>query len=407
LYFISDRTDWWNLYRWRAGRVEPLHPMDAEFGRPHWVFGMSSYDFESAQRIICAYTQRGDWKLGSLDTTTGRLEPIDLPCSYVWDVRVGPGQAILGVGSPTQSSRIVQLDLATKKLDVLRVSSEVAVDPGYISIPQAIEFPTERRLTAHGFFYSPRNQDFSASPGELPPLIVVSHGGPTSATNSVLFLGIQYWTSRGFAVLDVNYGGSTGYGRPYRQRLNGQWGVVDVDDCCNGARYIVKQGLVDGNKLAIRGGSAGGYTTNCAITFRNLFKAGASHFGLSDLEAFDKITHKFESRYNRTLVGPYPQRRDLYVARSPVHFAHRISCPVIFFQGLEDKIVPPSQSEIMFEAVRAKGLPTAYLAFEGEQHGFRKAETIKRVFEAELYFYSKVFGFQPADPVEPVPISNL
>jgi dipeptidyl aminopeptidase/acylaminoacyl peptidase len=208
-------------------------------------------------------------------------------------------------------------------------------------------------------------------------------------------------------VLDVNYGGSTGYGRAYRQRLDGQWGVVDVDDCVNGARYLVERGWVDGNRLVIRGGSAGGYTANCALTFRNVFKAGASYFGVSDLEALDQDTHKFESRYNKSLIGPYPERRDLYIARSPVHFADRISCPVIFFQGLEDKIVPPSQSVRMYKAVLAKGLPTAYLAFEGEQHGFRKAETIRRTLEAELYFYSKVFGFELADPIEPINIENL
>ncbi len=407
LYFVSDRTGWWNLYRWRDGHIEPLCPMEAEFGRPQWVLGLSTYGFESAQRIICAYTQQGDWKLACLDTTTGQLERIDLPYTYVGDVRVKPGQAILIAGSPTEPPGIVQLDLSTGSLQVLRRSSEAQVDPGYLSIPQAIEFPTERGLTAHGFFYPPRNQDFDAPPGELPPLIVICHGGPTSATNSVLNWNIQYWTSRGFAVLDVNYGGSTGYGRAYRQRLYGQWGVVDVDDCCNGARYLVERGQVDGNRLIIRGGSAGGYTTNCALAFRDVFKAGASYYGLSDLEAFDKITHKFESRYNYNLIGPYPQRRDLYIARSPVHFADRISCPVIFFQGSEDTIVPPSQSEAMYQAARAKGLPTAYLAFEGEQHGFRKAETIKRTLEAELYFYSQVFGFESADPIEPVQIDNL
>ena len=218
---------------------------------------------------------------------------------------------------------------------------------------------------------------------------------------------VQYWTSRGIAVLDVNYGGSSGYGREYRERLKGQWGIVDVDDCVNGARYLVEAGAVDGNRLAIRGGSAGGYTTLCALTFRGAFRAGASHYGISDLEALAKDTHKFESRYLDGLIGPYPERRDLYVERSPIHFTDRLACPMILFQGLEDKVVPPKQAEEMFEAVRAKGLPVAYLTFEGEQHGFRKAENIKRVLEAELYFYSKVFKFELADPVEPVKIENL
>ena len=273
--------------------------------------------------------------------------------------------------------------------------------------PRAIEFPTEGGLTAHGHFYPPRNRDYAAPANEKPPLVVMSHGGPTSSSSASLKYSIQYWTSRGIAVLDVNYGGSSGYGRAYRERLKGKWGIVDVDDCVNGARYLVERGEVDGNRLAIRGGSAGGYTTLCALTFRDAFKAGASHYGISDLEALARDTHKFESRYLDGLIGPYPERRDLYVERSPIHFTDRLSCPMILFQGLEDKVVPPNQAEKMVEAVRAKKLPVAYLTFEGEQHGFRKAENIKRVLEAELYFYSKVFNFELADPVEPVKIENL
>ena len=406
LHFVSDRTGWWNLYRWRQSRVEPLCPKEAEFGLPQWVFGQSLYGFD-AGRIICAYDERGAWHLASLDAATGQLDPIDLPYQDVWRTLVGGGQAVLGVGSPAEPASIVRLDLATRHVEVLKRSSEAQVDPAYLSIPHAIEFPTENGLTAHGFFYAPRNPDYAAPPGELPPLLVISHGGPTGSTSTTLNLNFQYWTSRGFAVLDVNYGGSTGYGREYRRRLNGQWGVVDVDDCVNGARYLVEHGLADGNRLAIRGGSAGGYTTLCALTFRNVFKAGASYFGVSDLEALDKDTHKFELRYSHSMIGPYPERRDLYIARSPVHFADRVACPIIFFQGLEDQVVPPSQSEVMYQALLAKGLPTAYLAFEGEQHGFRRAETIKRTLEAELYFYSQVFRFELADAVEPVHIDNL
>jgi dipeptidyl aminopeptidase/acylaminoacyl peptidase len=302
---------------------------------------------------------------------------------------------------------IVRLDPDTGRCEVLRRSSEVTVDPGYLSIPEAIEFPTEHGLTAHGFFYAPRNRDYAAPSGERPSLLVKSHGGPTSATSTACNLGIQYWTSRGIAVLDVNYGGSTGYGRAYRQRLDGRWGLVDVDDCVNGARYLAQRGLVDGSRLAIDGGSAGGYTTLCALTFRDAFKAGASYYGVSDAEALAKETHKFESRYLDRLIGPYPAQRDLYRARSPIHFADRLSCPTIFFQGLEDKVVPPNQAERMVEALRARGVPVAYVAFEGEQHGFRRAETIKRSLEAELYFYARVFGFALADPVEPVPIDNM
>jgi dipeptidyl aminopeptidase/acylaminoacyl peptidase len=290
---------------------------------------------------------------------------------------------------------------------VLRRSSQVAIAPGYLSSPRAIEFPTGDGLTAHAFFYVPKNVDYVAPPGERPPLLVLSHGGPTSARFGTLDPGIQYWTSRGIAVLDVNYGGSTGYGRAYRRRLEGQWGVVDVDDCVNGARYLAGRGEVDGDRLIIRGGSAGGYTTLCALTFRDAFKAGASYYGVSDLEAMAQETHKFESRYLDRLIGPYPERKDLYRERSPVHFTDWLSCPVIFFQGLEDQVVPPNQAESMVEALRARGLPVAYVPFEGEQHGFRRAGHIKRAFDAELYFYSRVFGFELADPVEPIPIENL
>jgi dipeptidyl aminopeptidase/acylaminoacyl peptidase len=289
----------------------------------------------------------------------------------------------------------------------LRRSRAVTIEPGYISRPRAVEFPTGNGLTAHAIFYAPRNRDYVEPADEKPPLLVMSHGGPTSATSSSLRYAIQYWTSRGIAVIDVNYGGSSGYGRAYRERLKGQWGIVDVDDCINGAAYLVQSGEVDGNRLTIRGGSAGGYTTLCALTFRNAFKAGASHYGISDLEALARDTHKFESRYLDGLIGPYPERRDIYLERSPIHFTDRLSCPMILFQGLEDKVVPPNQAEKMVEAVRAKGLPVACLTFEGEQHGFRKSANIKRVLEAELYFYSKVYGFELADPVEPVRIENF
>ncbi len=407
LHFVSDRTGWWNLYRWRDGRAEPLAEMAAEFGLPQWVFGESTYGFASAERIICAYSEGGTWHLADLDTATGRLTPIDTPYSEIGAVRVGPDRAMLLAGSPTEPRSVVQLDLATGQCEVLRRSSGVPVDPGYLSPPQPIEFPTEDGLSAHAFFYPPRNRDYVAPPGERPPLLVISHGGPTGATSSTLDLDVQYWTSRGIAVLDVNYGGSTGYGRAYRQRLEGRWGVVDVDDCANGARCLVARGAVDGDRLIIRGGSAGGYTTLCALTFRDVFQAGASYYGVSDLTALAQETHKFESRYLDRLIGPYPERADLYRERSPIHFTDRLSCPVIFFQGLEDPVVPPSQAESMVEALRAKGLPVAYVPFEGEQHGFRRAEHIKRALEAELYFYAQVFGFELAEPVEPVPIENL
>jgi dipeptidyl aminopeptidase/acylaminoacyl peptidase len=407
LYFVSDRTGWWNIYRWRDDEVELLCPMDAEFGQPQWVFASALYGFASETRIVCSYTKNGRDYLATLDTLTKMLNDIELPFTAISQVRVTGDRVVFIGASSTEPTSIVSLNLTTKKRDVLRRSRETALDSGYLANPRAIEFPTEGGLTSHGYFYPPRNRDYAAPANEKPPLVVMSHGGPTSSSSASLKYATQYWTSRGIAVLDVNYGGSSGYGRAYRERLKGKWGIIDVDDCVNGARYLVECGDVDGNRLAIRGGSAGGYTTLCALTFRDAFKAGASHYGISDLEALAKDTHKFESRYLDSLIGPYPERRDLYMERSPIHFTDRLNCPMILFQGLEDKVVPPNQAEKMVEAVRTKKLPVAYLTFEGEQHGFRKAENIRRVLEAELYFYSKVFGFELSDPVEPVKIENL
>ncbi len=407
LYFISDRTEWWNLYRYRQNLVEPVCPREFEFGRPQWLFSMSTYGFESANQIICAYTSKGTWFLASLDCNTGELKEIASAYTEIWNLRASPGQAVFCAGSPTQTASIIRLDLKNMQFQTLRLASDLKVDKGYLSIPEAIEFPTEHGKTSHAFFYAPQNCDYQPPDGERPPLLVKSHGGPTAATSTALAWEIQYWTSRGFAVLDVNYGGSSGYGRGYRQRLEGQWGIVDVDDCANGARYLAEQGRVDGKRLAIRGSSAGGYTTLCALTFHNIFKAGASYYGISDLEALAKETHKFEARYLDRLVGPYPERQDIYRERSPIHFTDLLSCPLILFQGLEDEVVPSNQAEMMVAALQAKGLTVAYVPFEGEQHGFRRAETIKRALDSELYFYSRVFGFELADQVEPIQIHNL
>lgn len=407
LHFISDRTGWWNLYRWREGAVEALCEIEAEFGMPQWGFRMSTYAFDSSDRIICAYNEQGNWQTASLDANTGRLEQIETPYTEIAGLRCAHGRVVFIGGSPAEALSVVQLDLATQKMEVLRYSSNIEVDREYLSTPESIEFPTENGLTAHAFFYAPNNRDYTAPVDEKPPLLVVSHGGPTGATTTTFKPMFQYWTSRGFGVLDVNYGGSTGYGRAYRERLNGQWGIVDVDDCINGARYLIERGEADPERSIIRGGSAGGYTTLAALVFRNFFKAGASYYGISDLEALEHDCHKFESRYNSSLVGPYPERLDLYRERSPIHFTDQLSCPIVLFQGLDDKVVPPNQSEMMFEAARAKGLPVAYISFEGEAHGFRRAENIKRSLDGELYFYSKVFGFELAEPVEPIEIENL
>jgi dipeptidyl aminopeptidase/acylaminoacyl peptidase len=408
IYFVSDRNGWWNLCRAnQPGIIEPIREMKAEFGMPQWGLGMSSYAFESAERIVSTYIENGISHLALIDTRTKEFETINTSYTDIRYVRASTGQAVMRAASPTEPASIVKFDLETRRFESVRRSSNNDIDTGYISVPRAIEFPTEDGLTAYGFFYAPQNADYRAPDGERPPLLVESHGGPTAAATTAFSPGIQYWTSRGIAVLDVNYGGSTGFGRAYRERLKDKWGIVDVDDCENGALFLVEQGEVDANRLMITGGSAGGYTTLCALTFRRTFSAGASHYGVSDAEALAKETHKFESRYLDGMMGPYPERKDIYYERSPINFTDRLSCPVIFFQGLDDKVVPPNQAQMMVDALRAKGIPVAYLPFDGEQHGFRQAKNIKRALDAELYFYSRVLGFEIAEPLEPVDIENL
>jgi dipeptidyl aminopeptidase/acylaminoacyl peptidase len=316
-------------------------------------------------------------------------------------------KAAMIAASPTLSLRVLTVDLDTGAQVVVKASATTHIDPGYFSIPQPVEFTTEGGETAHALYYAPRNKDFDGPDGARPPLVVHCHGGPTSAALPVYNLELQYWASRGIAVVDVNYRGSTGYGRDYRDKLRGQWGVADVDDCVNAARHLIDQGLVDPHRVAITGGSAGGFTTLLAVTKKRFFSAGASHFGVGDLESFVKETHKFESRYLDTLVGPYPERADLYRERSAVNYADHLACPLILFQGLDDRVVPPDQAQEFVAACKAKKLPYAYVPFVGEQHGFRRAANIKRSIEAELYFYSRIFGFEPADAIEPVTIENF
>ncbi len=407
LFFVSDRSNWWNIYRYADGHVACVVAKDAEFGLPQWVFGMSTYAFTGPSEIVCVYNMNGVWHLGKIVADVPSLQHVDTLYTQMSGLCASGGYAVFAAGSPTHAWSVVRFNPASGEIEILRKSSDIVVDDEYLSLPEAVEFPTEGGLTAHGFFYAPRNRDYDAAPSDRPPLVVFTHGGPTAATSTTMNLSIQYWASRGFAVFDVNYGGSTGYGRAYRQRLNGNWGVVDVNDCTNGALYLVERGDVRADQLAIRGGSAGGYTTLAVLTFRDAFAAGASYFGVSDIELLAKETHKFESRYMDSVVGPYPEARDVYVERSPLHFTERLSCPVIFFQGLDDKIVLPNQAELMVEALREKGVPVAYMPFEGEGHGFRQANNIKRTLEAELYFYARIFGIELADRVEPVPIDNL
>jgi dipeptidyl aminopeptidase/acylaminoacyl peptidase len=406
LYFVSDQSGWWNLYRMGGNDAVNVLPMDAEFGRPQWVFGMRTYGFSGDGSVLACCCRQGIWELLAV-SRDGSCRSIATPFSDIDDIAVSADRAILIAGAPDRPGAVVALDSNSGDFEILRASTEVALEDAYVSIHEPVRFASGRGEEAHGFFYAPKNPEFAGSATDRPPLIVIGHGGPTGAASTTLRLAIQFWTTRGFAVLDVNYRGSTGFGRVYRESLYGHWGVADVADCVHGAQHLVKQGRVDGNRLIIRGNSAGGYTTLAALTFHDVFKAGASYYGIGELEALARDTHKFESRYLDQLVGPYPESRDLYAERSPLNFTELLSCPVIFFQGLEDEVVPPNQAQMMVDALQDKGIPVAYLAFEGEQHGFRKAETIVRTAEAELYFYGRVLGFPPADEIEPVEIKNL
>ncbi len=411
LVFVSDRSGWWNLYRARPGtdEITPLCPMDAEFGLPQWVFGMSTWDFAPNGDIICAWTQNGAWQIGRLPAEGGALDPFPTPYTVISNVQVqgATSEVLMIASSPSEPKQVVALDLESGNVVTLRQSMNTALPDAAISEPEAMSWPTPDGATAHGFFYPPASEATVGPINERPPLVVKSHGGPTSMSTADFSLAIQFWTSRGFAYLDVNYGGSTGYGRGYRERLNGAWGIVDVTDCISGAEYLGAIGKVDRNRLVIKGGSAGGYTTLAALTFHNVFRSGVSSYGIGDLEALATDTHKFESRYLDNLVGPYPEGKDTYEERSPVHHTDLLNCALLLFQGLDDKVVPPSQAEQMAGAVRTKGLPVTLMMFEGEGHGFRREETIHRVLGAELSFHSQILGFPHPDDVERLTIENL
>ena len=407
--FVSDRTGWGNLYSLdledRNGAI-PLLPMDAEFGLPQWVFGLSRYALLDGERIVAACTREGRDRLVLLDTGSGKAEPWDVGYTSISALTSDGRETVAVVGGSPETAPELSAGSAGCPLSVLRRSVDFAVEPGYLSSPEHIEFPVAGR-SAYAFFYPPAHPDLGPADGEKPPLIVTSHGGPTSAASSALSLPIQFWTSRGIGVVDVNYGGSTGYGRAFMESLRGRWGELDVEDCVAAARFLAARGDVDPRRMAIRGRSASGLTTLGALVFHDAFRAGASYYGVADLERLVRDTHKFESRYLDSLIGPYPEKAELYRRRSPLGHADRLETPVIFFQGLEDVVVPPSQPEAMIRVLREKELPFAYLTFEGEQHGFRQAATIRRSLEAELYFYSRILGFEPADEIEPVEIENL
>jgi dipeptidyl aminopeptidase/acylaminoacyl peptidase len=407
LHFASDRDGWWNLQRLEDdGSVTALSAERAELAHPQWLFGGATFAFLDDGAIACVRNDGGEERLGVLRPGAAAVEDLGLPfTSFGFPSLDSRGSRVaFAAASPERETVIAIYDLDSDETEVVREASEAAIDPAYVSVPRAIEFPSSGGATAHAFFYPPANADFEAPEGELPPLIVQSHGGPTSHATPALDREILFWTSRGVGVVDVNYRGSSGFGRPYREALNGSWGIVDTDDCIAAAKFLAARGEADGERLAIHGGSAGGYSTLCALTFHDVFATGASYYGVADAETLAGDTHKFESRYLDGLIGPYPEAAATYRERSPIHFARRLRAPVILFQGLEDEIVPPNQAETMVAALKRNGIPHAYLAFEGEQHGFRRAETEIRCLEAELYFYGRILGFEPADDLEPVEI---
>ena len=404
LHFISDRTGWWNLYAQGDGGPEARYPAAAEFADPEWQLGEASYAFVDDGAVVMAWSEGGEGRLGVLAGPT--MHRLHTPFSSYGELWPVTGGVLAVAGAPTAAPCVVSVAVADGATGVLARSRPTVVDAAYLSLPEPIEFPTEDGLTAHALFYPPANADVTGPDGERPPLVVMSHGGPTSAASGVLNYRIQFWTSRGFAVADVDYGGSTGYGRAYRERLKGRWGVVDLNDCVNAARHLAAVGRVDGDRMVIRGGSAGGYTTLCALTFSDAFAGGASLFGVGDAGALARDTHKFESRYLDSMIGPWPEARELYEARSPLFHTDRMRTPIILLQGLDDRVVPPEQAETMVRALDEARVPHAYVAFPGEQHGFRRAENIRRASEAELYFYGVVLGFDPADELAPVPVAH-
>lgn len=389
LYFVSDRTNWWNLYRWDGQDVENICPMEAEMGMPHWIFGFSTWG-QWKEKIFVTYTKMGRWYLGLIDPATKTLQEISREGVEYEQIRVGSNFAVFIEGFAKDPRSIQGIDLSSMESFEIKESDRRQVDPGYLSEPQHIEIPTSEGQVAYGIFYPPVNKDFIGESGEKPPLLVKIHGGPTSQAKMSFALKHQYWTSRGFGVLDVNYRGSTGYGRQFRNALKDNWGIYDVEDCVHGAMALAEKGLVDPNKLFITGGSAGGYTVLAALTFKDVFRGGASHFGVADIEVLAEETHKFESRYMDQLLGEYPKMKQRWRERSPIHAAKNLNSPVIFFQGTEDTIVPPNQAEMMYKAVKANGVLTDLILYEGEQHGFRKSETIVDTLNRELAFYLKV-----------------
>ena len=397
LYFCSDRDTWWNLYRWNGSTVEAVTTERAEIGRPQWNLGMSNYAFVSEQEIVCGVCTDGLWKLCRIDTDSGRLTDLCTEWTDVSHIRAAGAAVVCLAGGPTFPRSVVRLDTAAGRTELLR-SSNVVPDTltPYLSLPTAFSYPTTGDATAHAFYYPPHNPDFTAPPGEKPPLLILSHGGPTAATSTLLNLQIQFFTSRGIGVVDVNYRGSTGYGRDYRLALYGTWGIMDVEDCANAGRYLVLRGLADSARIGARGGSAGGYITLCLAAFHDLLAVGVSYYGISDLTALAAHTHNFEAHYSDVLIGPLPEYRETYEARSALYHAAGIRCPLLFLQGAEDTAVPPAQTMEMVKVLQKHRVPASVLLFPNEQHGFRIADNIRIALEKELEFYSLFLHFTPA-----------
>ena len=390
LYFVSDKTNWWNIYRFDGSKNIPVLALDGEFATPLWQFGMATYDFIDTNTIACLWTDKGLWHSGFIDIATAQLSPIISPYSSMHALTCHQGCLYTIAGAAALPNQLISIDQEAV-ITSIYAPATLDVETTNLAQPTSIFFPSGNHQMVHAFFYHPTSASYCGQANELPPVIVMCHGGPTGATDSGLNLKLQYWTSRGFAVVDINYRGSTGFGRTYRQALGGAWGLADVEDTQNAVHYLAQQKKIDAQRCLIRGGSAGGYTVLSALTFTDTFKAGASLYGIGDLETLATDTHKFESRYLDSLIGPYPERKDIYIARSPIHHAEGLNCPVIFLQGLEDKVVPPNQAEMMVELLRLKGIKVAHVTFADEGHGFRKAKNIIQAMEAELAFYQQVF----------------
>ena len=406
LVFTSDRSAWWNLYRWNEGAVQPIAPMEAEFCGPPWVFGLSWYGIADDGTIVAMVRRAGTDELWRL-TVSGAATRLDVPFANIGQVQVSGRRVAFEAAGPTEPLSVALLDLDSGAWRILRQSFELSVDPAYVSVPEEITFPTSDGDVAHAWYYPPTNPEAAGPPDARPPLVLFNHGGPTSLSPATLDLGKQFFTSRGFAVVDVNYRGSNGYGREYMRKLYGTWGIYDVADCINAARYLAQRGDVDPARMAIRGGSAGGYTALCALAFHDVFAAGASYFGVGDIEALALETHKFESRYMDQLVGPYPEAVALYHERSPIYHVDGFTKPLLVLQGRDDMVVREPQSEQIVAALKERRIPHAYLAFEGEGHGFRQAANIRRSLEAEASFYAQVFDFTLADDFAPLKVEFL